>query len=154
MPRVRDLLYRFRPAGAPGAAGGAGVPADRGAALTAELDWLFALLASTDVECAAIVAQAEGDARALRAADAERARNLVTQARDQAPADRAAAAVRLQRVADADISAALAGAEREARELRTRAEERTASVVDRVVHAVQELVDRPDRPDARRGGAA
>ena len=29
MPRVRDVLHRFSPAGAPGAASTAGVPVDR-----------------------------------------------------------------------------------------------------------------------------
>jgi hypothetical protein len=154
MPRVRDLLYRFRPAGAPGAAGGAGVPADRGAGLAVELDWLFAQLAPTDVECATIVALAEGDARARRAADVERARNLVMQARGRVLPERAAAAVRLRRLAEADISGAVAGAEREASELRARAVERTPAFVDSVVQAVRALIDVDHKLDARGGGAA
>ena len=50
MPRVRDVLYRFRPAGAPGAASSAGVPVDRSADLAAELEPVFALLADTEQE--------------------------------------------------------------------------------------------------------
>jgi len=37
MPRVRELLNRFRPAGASGAASGAGVPVDRHAGVEAEV---------------------------------------------------------------------------------------------------------------------
>ena len=57
MVRVREVLHSFRPAGAPGAAGAVGVPADRGADLAAELEPEFAQLASTERECARIAAQ-------------------------------------------------------------------------------------------------
>jgi len=45
------------------------VPVDRGAALTAELDWLFALLTPTEAEGENIVALAQREARARSAAD-------------------------------------------------------------------------------------
>ena len=45
VPRVSDLLYRFRPSGAPGAATQAGVPADRARDLAEELEPVFASVA-------------------------------------------------------------------------------------------------------------
>lgn len=140
MPRVRDLLYRFRPAGAPGAAGGTGVPVDRGTAAQEELEPLFALLAVTARDCTAIVAQAERDADARRNEDAERARGLVAQAREQVQPKRAAAAAALGRRLGADTADALAVAEREVLELRARVSQQAPDLVDRVVAAVRGLI--------------
>jgi hypothetical protein len=67
MPRVRDLLYRFRPEGAPGAAAAAGVPADRAAELTAELEPLIAAAeAHTASERAAATDEAQLHAESRR----------------------------------------------------------------------------------------
>ena len=44
MTRTRELLERFRPAGTPGAAGGRGVPVDRVAERSAELEPVLELL--------------------------------------------------------------------------------------------------------------
>ena len=73
MARVRDVLYRFRPAGAPGAASAAGVPVDRAADLAAELEPLLAQLATTERTVAGIREQAIRDAAEIRARDVERA---------------------------------------------------------------------------------
>jgi hypothetical protein len=78
MPRVRDFLYRFRPAGAPGAAAEAGVPIDRTAELTAELEPLFASLARTERECANIRDHAKADAAAIRDQQADLARGVIS----------------------------------------------------------------------------
>ena len=75
MPRVRDLLYRFRPSGAPGAATAAGVPVDRTAKLAAELDPVFARLADTEEECAAILAEGRRRAEDIRRRDQGRCRH-------------------------------------------------------------------------------
>lgn len=67
MPRVRDLLYRFRPARAPGAAASAGVPVDRTAELTAELEPLIAAAeAHTASERAAATDEAQLHAESRR----------------------------------------------------------------------------------------
>ncbi|HEU4349929.1 MAG TPA: hypothetical protein VFR35_19300, partial [Actinoplanes sp.] len=50
MPRARDFLERLRPAGVPGAAGPAGVPADRVSEIAAELEPVFAALAGVEDE--------------------------------------------------------------------------------------------------------
>jgi hypothetical protein len=55
MPRVGDLLDRFRPAGTPGPAAAAGVPADRrAAAAEEELAPVFTALADVERECTAL----------------------------------------------------------------------------------------------------
>ncbi|HET8769051.1 MAG TPA: hypothetical protein VFM86_17125, partial [Pedococcus sp.] len=73
MPRVRDLLLRFRPTGTPGPAGPAGVPVDRSAELAAELAPVLAALAATEAECTALVEEGRRAAGAKRAAAAARA---------------------------------------------------------------------------------
>ncbi|HEX7745917.1 MAG TPA: hypothetical protein VF462_11720, partial [Micromonosporaceae bacterium] len=65
MPAVRELLDRFRPAGAPGAASAAGVPADRQTTASAELDPVFAALADVVAKCAGLRATAVRDAGAF-----------------------------------------------------------------------------------------
>jgi hypothetical protein len=59
MARARDFVERFRPSGPPGAAARPGVPADRQAERSAELEPLLALLAETEAEVAHIRAAAQ-----------------------------------------------------------------------------------------------
>ena len=92
MSRVRDVLHRFRPSGAPGAATAAGVPVDRAVEAAAELEPVFALLEETQRECADILDRAGLDAAATRARDAERARAVLASGRALVEAERAAAA--------------------------------------------------------------
>lgn len=94
MPRVRDVLQRFRPSGAPGAATAAGVPVDRTGELAAELEPVFALLAETERECATLLDRAREEEAAIRARDAERARSIVATGRARLDAERAAATAR------------------------------------------------------------
>jgi vacuolar-type H+-ATPase subunit H len=91
LPQARDFLDRFRPAGAPGAASRAGVPADRAAELASELEPVLALLAGTDAECRRIIATAQREAeqigeraREQAAAVAAEARRLARAAQDEA----------------------------------------------------------------------
>jgi hypothetical protein len=136
MPGVRDLLDRFRPAGAPGAATGAGVPVDRRAGAEAELEPVFAALAATARECAGIRARARQEADRLTRSAAEQAELLVARARAAEQAERAAAASALRRDAQADLAAVAAAAERTADRVRREAEEHmpglVAAVRDRV----------------------
>lgn len=92
MPTVRNLLDRFRPAGAPGAPSAAGVPADRRASAAAELAPVFAALASTARQCAALRAAAADDGARQEAEAIEQARTLVARSRVDAQAQRSAAA--------------------------------------------------------------
>lgn len=110
LPQLGDFLSRFRPAGAPGAATRAGVPADREAERAAELEPVLGLLAGTEQECAAIttaagleadriVAGARTDAAAIRAQAArdaavareEAAARVLAAAREQAAREEQAA---------------------------------------------------------------
>lgn len=145
MPRVRDLLYRLRPAGAPGAASTAGVPADRRADVAAELEPLFAQIATTEQECAAAVVQARTEATAIRARYAERAQRIVGEAQELAPAQRAATTARARGRAGAYSAGALLAARHEAAQLRDRAAERMPAYVAEVVASVCAVIggDRP-----------
>jgi hypothetical protein len=140
VPRVRDLLYRFRPAGAPGAASAAGVPVDRGADLAAELEPLFAQLADTEDACTAIREQARGDAERIRARETERARGIVAAANARTQAERAAATAQLRQRAETESSALLAAAEQEAAAVRERAAEQMPAYVAQVVASVRGLL--------------
>ncbi len=136
MPRPRDVLQRFRYAGAPGSAAGGGVPADRAAEAAAELEPLLRLLDP-----------AQEEARRLRDSGVREAGDVRRRAEDEAEqrasaARAAAAAVRAQAAADvvrraADHEAEVRGAaEREARLVREVAAARMPEYVDRVVAAV------------------
>jgi hypothetical protein len=92
MPRVRDVLHRFRPSGTPGAATAAGVPVDRAVELAAELAPVFALLEETERECAQVLDRAGHDAAGARARDAERVAAVVASGRARVEAERASAA--------------------------------------------------------------
>lgn len=152
MPRVRDLLHRFRPAGAPGVASSTGVPADRGADLAAELEPLFALLVATERECADILGSAHQEAGESRARDAEQARRTVAAARERLDAERAAATAQALRRREPDAGDALAAPEREVVELRRRASERMPTYVDRVVASVRALIGEEPRVDQTPAG--
>ena len=92
MPQLGDFLNRFRPAGAPGAASRAGVPADRAAELSAELDPVLALLAAADAECARLVAEAEDEASRIAAQGRDEAASITADAVRRAEAARSQAA--------------------------------------------------------------
>lgn len=94
MPRVRDVLQRFRPSGAPGAATAPGVPVDRATELAAELEPLLALLVETDRECADILERARGEDAEIRAHGADHARSVLAAGRGLLEAERAAAVAR------------------------------------------------------------
>lgn len=92
MPQFGDFLNRFRPAGAPGAATRAGVPADRAAELSAELEPVLGLLASADSECARLIAEAEQEASRIAAQAREKAAGIAAGAAAVADQARASAA--------------------------------------------------------------
>lgn len=143
LPQLRDFLERFRPAGAPGAAASAGVPADRSRELEAELSPVLALLEGVDSECGRIVAQARHDAEQIIAA-----------ARDAAAADLAGADQRARSARDeitreilagarAEAATAVADAARQASRERELASQRLPALVSRAVRLVRE----PGSPD-------
>lgn len=139
MLSARELLERFRPVGAPGAAAPAGVPVDRIAEVSRELQPVFDELADVQQRCADIRAAAAAAARARRDGGAAEARAIVAAARLDAEAQRADAAARERRETEQESAATIAAAEREAAEIHHRAEERldghVAHVVSAVLHA-------------------
>lgn len=141
MPRVRDLLYRYRPSGAPGAATAAGVPVDNAARLAAELDPVFAQLADTEQECAAVLAHGRRRSEEIRRRDEERVRSLVAGAEARAESERAAAATATRDAGRADTTAVREAADRSAADLAERARTRFPEYLGRVEQAVDEMLD-------------
>jgi F0F1-type ATP synthase membrane subunit b/b' len=119
VPQLGDYLSRFRPAGAPGAAARAGVPADRAAEASAELAPVLARLAETESECNRIVAQAHvqalgitdgarAEAAAIRASGKQRAQAARAKAADAVIVAARAEAAEITRAA-AELAASRAG---------------------------------------------
>ena len=140
MLSARELLERFRPVGAPGAAAPAGVPADRVAELSRELQPVFDELVEVQRQCAELRTAAAAEATVRRDAGAARARAIVAAARLDAEAQRADAAARVRHEAERESAATLADAEREAEEIRRRVAERMDGHVMHVVSAVRHVI--------------
>jgi hypothetical protein len=153
MATARDLLHRFRPAGAPGAASATGVPVDRGADLEAELRPLFDRLTVTERECALIVEHAQTIADRVRAGAIDRARAVVVAARERVDGERADVAAQARRRGEEESAAMLATASDEAAQVRRMAGERLPSQVEAVLAAVEALIDgrSPARPPPTSG---
>jgi len=137
MPRMRDLLQRFRRAGTPGAPARPGVPADRVSELAAELEPVLVMLATTSEAAARIRAEGRREAERRRQEATTRAQSTIASAVSLADADRTHAALRVGRVASAESAATLSSAEEAARDLRRRAAEELPNLVDRVVATVR-----------------
>jgi flagellar biosynthesis/type III secretory pathway protein FliH len=137
VPGVRDLLDRFRPAGAPGPAGAAGVPADRQESAADELAPVFAALAEVEAECERIRREAAQAAAWRRAEAAEQARAVVAQARGRAASIRAAAATRIREDTAAELAQLAARTTAEADELRRRSARQQPQLVSIVVDRVR-----------------
>lgn len=151
MPDVRRYLRLLRQAGAPGAAA-AGVPADRRAELEAELEPVFAGLAGTQKECAAIrddAARRAGDMTTEAAQDAAR---LVADAAARAPAIEEEALAAGRSEARAETRRILAAARRDAGTVAGRAAERTPALTAEVVAAVRRMTV-PDGGGSSTGAA-
>jgi hypothetical protein len=137
MPAARGFLERFRASGTPGAAAGAGVPADRVAEREAELAALFEQLDATEAEAARIRDAGAADAEAIRADAAALCRALLAQADRDADAARREAAARVAALADAETAQALAAAQQQAERVRAHAERVRPEVVAEVLAAAR-----------------
>ncbi len=146
MPRIRDVLYRFRPAGAPGQASAAGVPADRAADLAAELEPLFARLAPVERARADLLESARSDAAAVRAEAATGAERMLARAREQVGAERADAAGAARARVRSDTADLIAAAQAEAVRLRGRTELITPGQVEHVLASVRSLIGSGELP--------
>jgi vacuolar-type H+-ATPase subunit H len=139
MPPLRDFLARFRPAGAPGAAARAGVPADRSDELAAEVAPVLALLDDTTAERERLIGQARHDAE-----------QIVTAARSAADAIGADAARRAEVVRQQAAQQAVAAARKQAAkttqaatlqatQIRELARRRMPDLVSHVVGTIRQL---------------
>ena len=137
MPRARDLLQRFRPAGTPGAAARRGVPEDRVAGLSAELEQVLTLLSGSVEQARRIRDSGRTAAEQRRRTAIEQAQALVSAARDQGEPIRAEAATRISRTAAREAAADLANAKDTASELRRRGAQRIPDLADQIAAEVR-----------------
>jgi vacuolar-type H+-ATPase subunit E/Vma4 len=145
MPAARGFLERFRTSGTPGAAAGAGVPADRVAEREAELATLFEKLDAVEAEAARIRAAGLAEAERLRADAAARSRALLAQAERDADAERRQAAARVTALAEAETAQALVAAQNEAARVWAHAEQVRPQVVAEVLATVRAELGLPDQ---------
>lgn len=137
MPSARDLLQRFRPAGAPGPATATGVPADRVAERAAELEPVFESLRSTTDDVARIRQEAVAEAEHRREQAREQAVSRVADARLEADAIRAATLADAQRDAQGAARAGVAAAAAHAEAITARSLARLDGDVEEVVRRVR-----------------
>jgi hypothetical protein len=129
MPRVSDLLERFRPAAAPGPAGQIGIPGDRHGSAERELSAVFRAMADTQRQGAAERRAADRAAQARQRDATEQARVLQTQAERDAKVVEAEAAAHIIGAAAAEHTQVITAAQAEAAQLRRQAAQRLPDFV-------------------------
>lgn len=137
-----SILDRFRPVGAPGPAGPAGVPAADNQGPAAELAPVFAALAADAASCAALVEEARLSAERDVAKARAQAAAILSQARLEAGAERAKAAARVEQAASYRDAPLLEQALHEAAAL----EESGLALMPAVVGTVMNTVLAPQNP--------
>jgi hypothetical protein len=136
MARV-NILDRFRPVGAPGPAGLAGVPAADEQGPAAELAPVFAALAADVESCHRLVEEARQEADGALVRAHEQAAAILAQARLDAGAERARAAARVEQAASKRDALLLSQARKEADNLE---EARTALLPATVRKVIDNLL--------------
>ena len=139
MPQLRDFLARFRPAGSPGAAARAAVPADPARELEAELGPVLMLLADADAERERIIAQARGDAERITAEARAQAAAIAADAERRARTARDEAARDAMALARDEAARAMDGATRQAARTGELAGQRMPALVSRAVDSIRQL---------------
>lgn len=141
MPQIRDFLQRFRPAGAPGAAARAGVPADRFRELTDELAPVLAMLDDTSAECDRILSRARDEARRITAAARARTVAIAADADQRAGAARDEETARALAAERAQAARAMAEARQQAAATSELAERRIPVLAGYAVGLIRQLRD-------------
>ncbi|MBS2965901.1 hypothetical protein KGA66_22825 [Actinocrinis puniceicyclus] len=149
MAGLRELLLRFRRAGAPGAATVGAVPADRAAEQAAELAPVFAALAETEAQAAEIRSRAAAEAAQLRQQAARQAALIVAQARENAVAERESAARRARSQAETYCAQLLQEARTQAESLRSRGQASVPEYGERVVAGIAARLRSESGPSAQ-----
>jgi len=139
MPPLRDFLTRFRPAGSPGAAARAGVPADRSGELESEVAPVLALLAGTEAQRERVVTQARRDAEQIVAAARSAAGAIAAHAAPRAETVREQAARQVMSAAQEQAARAVEDARRQAAQTRELARQRMPALVGRAVGTIRQL---------------
>jgi vacuolar-type H+-ATPase subunit H len=139
MPALRDFLSRFRPAGSPGPAARAGVPADRSRELEAELSPVLAAIDGTDADRKRIIAQARRDAEQIVADARAEAAVIAADAAQRAEAAREEAVRQVMDGAEDEAASAVADAMRQAARTRQLAEARMPALVSHAVDTIRQL---------------
>jgi hypothetical protein len=153
MPSSRGFLDRFRASGTPGAAAGAGVPADRVSERDVELAALLERLSATEHEARDIRSTAHDRATARREAGAAESRRLVAAARRDAESDRRDAAARVAALSEHETAQTLAAASAEAERIREHAVGSLPRYADRVVSLVLDRLEVDVEAGATRRGS-
>lgn len=143
-----SILDRFRPVGAPGPAGPAGVPAADNQGPAAELAPVFAALADDVAACAALIEEARLSAEADVAEARLHAAAVLSQARLEAGAERAQAAARVEQAASNRDAELLKQARHDAAAL----EESGLALIPAVVGKVIDALLAPQRPGQQSAG--
>jgi cell division septum initiation protein DivIVA len=139
VPQLHDFLARFRPAGAPGAAARAGVPADRSRELEAEVGPVLMLLESTDAERDRIIAAARRAAEQIAAAARAEAAAIAADAERRAGSAREDAARQVMALELDDAARALDTARQRAARTRDLSRQRIPVLVERAVDLIRHL---------------
>ncbi|WP_427174856.1 hypothetical protein [Arthrobacter sp. 92] len=143
-----SILDRFRPVGAPGPAGPAGVPAADNQGPAAELAPVFTALAADVARCAALVEEARLSAEEDVARARTQAAAILSQARLDAGAERAKAASRIEQEASERDGQLLEQARHEAAAL----EESGLALIPAVVSKVIGTLLAPQNPGQKNQG--
>lgn len=146
----REILRRFRPAGAPGAAAPAGVPADRQAERERELLPVLALLEEAEQEAERIRQDGHVEAAARHRAGQDRADAVVANAQARAGSVRAGAAAAARADVVVELGRAVTAAQEAAEQTKERARARMPRLVDQAVALALAALDDPPDPQAGR----
>lgn len=128
-----NILDRFRPVGAPGPAGPAGVPAVGDDGPAAELAPVFAALAAEVESCRRLVEQARREADQALSRAHEGAAAIIAQARLDARDERASAVARVEQAASKRDALLLAQGRKEADDLEEAGAAQLRATVRRVI---------------------
>lgn len=131
-----SILDRFKPVGAPGAAGPAGVPATDDQGRAAELAPVFAALAGDVAACGTLVAEARLSAEEAVAQARAQAAAIVAQARIDAGAARVRAAARIKQEASERDAQLLEQTRREAATLEKTGRAGIPAVIGQVIESL------------------
>ena len=139
MPPLRDFLACFRPAGAPGAAARAGVPADRSGELESEVAPVLALLADAEAERDRLISQARNEAARILSSARSAADAIAADAAQRAETVRGQAARQVLTAAREQASRTVEEARKQAAQTDELARQRMPALVSGILGTIRQL---------------